>query len=536
MKETKPNAEELLKRYSASETEKQKFRTLYQDVYDYGMPSRYPNIEIAKNESGQSRREDLYSSVFEQASDEFVQRIQSLLAPVNSDWIDFDAGYLMKKNIENDAAKTDEVNKKLADLAHTCNVFKNVSNFDSSFTEFCYDLVAGTAVLCVLRGDFENPLTFVAVPFRDLNLEEGINGEISAFFRKLSLKNKLVKSQWTDIDFSYDEANADKETCFIEAVYQDETKKGWWYVVIEEDKKKILLEKKQKTSPYVDLRWSKCSGETYGRGVGLKVINDVKTLNKLKEYSLRALAFTVPVFTGVQDTFDASQIDILPGAIIPVNSNDRSNPSLTQLEVGTMPDLQQYNINQLEMDIKRGMLASTIPNDASRQLTATEINQRVAELQQSLTNSFGRLLSFLRRLIQRMIEVLQEFGYISPEIDVAHFNGFGYKVKINTMLAAQQTKQETMNVINAMQIMQQFDPEMRYMSEVIKMDEIIPNMLDKLGVENKFIRTQDEIKQIRMAQAQAQMAEQERMAAQDVEASNAKEMGKENAKQQSKSI
>ncbi|NLE06629.1 MAG: hypothetical protein GX638_17735, partial [Crenarchaeota archaeon] len=123
------------------------------------------------------------------------------------------------------------------------------------------------------------------------------------------------------------------------------------------------------------------------------------------------------------------------------------------------------------------------------------------------------------------------FGYIGENIDVKRFNGFGYKIKVNTMLSAQQTKQETANAINAMQLLAQFDPTMQYMSEVLKMDELIPNILDKMGIENKFIRTKEEIKQLRMSQAQAQMAEQERMVAQDVEASNAKEIGKVNAQQ-----
>ncbi|NLE06078.1 MAG: hypothetical protein GX638_14930, partial [Crenarchaeota archaeon] len=397
MKQNKPNAVDLLKRYSATETEKNKFRTLYQDVYDYGMPNRYPNIEIGKDDSGSSRREEIFSSVFEQSCDEFVQRIQSLLAPVNSDWIDFEAGYLLKKQADGNEQQLDEINKQLSDLAHACNVFKNTSNFDTAFTEFCYDLIAGTSVLCVLRGDFDKPLNFVAVPFKDFNLEEGINGEISAYFRKICLKNKLVKSQWADIEYNYTEDEADKETTFVECVYEDLDSKLWWYVVIDEAKKNILLEKTQKTSPYIDLRWSKCSGETYGRGLGLKVINDVKTHNKIKQYSLQALAFTIPTFTGVQDTFDDSNIELLPGAIIPVSSNSNTNPSIKQLEVGTMPDLTQYNLNQLEMDIKRGMLASTLPNDAARRLTATEVSQRVHELQQSLTNSFGRLISFLER-------------------------------------------------------------------------------------------------------------------------------------------
>jgi hypothetical protein len=194
-----------------------------------------------------------------------------------------------------------------------------------------------------------------------------------------------------------------------------------------------------------------------------------------------------------------------------------------------MPELRNYNIEQLEMDIKRAMFASTIPNDPSPNMTATEVARRVQELDNSLNNSFGRLLEFLYRLAQRMMEVAQRFGHIDEQLDVGSFNGYGYKVKVNTQLANQQSRKEVSDVLESLQVMAQFDPQMTFTGKVLDLPSLIPYMLDKMGVPNMFIRTPEEVKQLEQEEADAMQQAQVNAVQMDVEASNAKEEGKANA-------
>lgn len=524
----KKTAEELIKKQGEAEGEHSRFRAMYDDVYKYGMPGRYNAItEVDTN--GQKNREILFSSVLEQSCDEFVQRFQSLVCPVNSNWIDFEAGYMYQK----DNSNTTEVNKNLSKVADILNVFKATSNYDTAFTEASYDLIPGTACLCLLEGTPDNPFRFSAIPFIDLYMCEGLSGDIDTYFRKMRIKNYLVKQQWKDAKYEYEE-NKDEETAeLLESTYYDYDTQQWHYTVIDVKKQKFIIERIYKCSPFIDLRWAKCAGETYGRGPGLKVIADFKTLNRIKEYSLRALAFTVPTFTASTDNgYDTTKFKLLPGAINPVPTNATNNPTIAPLQVNPMPDLRNYNEEQLEMDIKRAMFASTIPNDPSRELTATEVARRVQELDNSLNNSFGRLLEFLYRLSQRMVEVAQKFGYLPPDIDVRSFNGYGFKVKVNTQLANQQSKQEVSDMLQSLQVMAQFDPEMSYTSKVLNMNEMIPYVLDRMGVPNKFIRTPEEIESLEQQEGIAIAQAQANAAQMDVDVANAKEQGKVNAQRQ----
>lgn len=523
----KKTAEELIKKQAECEDEHSRFRQMYEDVYRYGMPGRYNTI-TETDTNGQKNREVIYSSVFEQACDEFVQRFQSLVCPVNTDWIDFEAGYWYQAQGEKaDIAGT---NRELAKVSNILNTFKATSNFDTAFTEASYDLIPGTTCLCLIEGTPEEPYRFTAIPFNELYMCEGVAGNIDTYFRKLKIKNSLVERQWAGAKFEYEEKKDEELAELLECTYYDYDIKRWHYVVIDVKNHKFILERVYKTSPFIDLRWAKCAGETYGRGPGLKVIADVKTLNRIKEYSLRALAFTIPTFLASTDNgYDPESFKLEPGAINPVPTNATSNPTIQQLSVNPMPELRNYNIEQLEMDIKRAMFASTIPNDPSPNMTATEVARRVQELDNSLNNSFGRLLEFLYRLAQRMVEVAQRFGLVEEKIDVSSFNGYGYKVKVNTQLANQQSRKEVSDVLESLQIMAQFDPQMSFTGKVLDLTKLIPYMLDKMGVPNMFIRTPEEVKQLEQEEADAMQQAQVNAVQMDVEASNAKEEGKANA-------
>jgi hypothetical protein len=517
-------AEELIKRYGRAMEKRDRFASLYKQVYNYIMPDRYTQIE--DKAEGQKNRLDLYTSVPEQAGDVFVQRIQELLTPINDPWIAFEAGYAYTVGGNDPTA----VNQELEKIANICNVFKDCSNFDSGITSFYYDLIAGTAYLFIREGETaDNPLIFKTIPFKEVVIEEGPDGLPDHYYREFKIKNELVKKTWADAEFDFQEEKAQEECELLECTYKEEG--VWKYELIHKTENKVIVERVFKQCPFICLRWTKSSGEIYGRGPGLKCLSDVRTLNKLKEYSLRALGFTIPVFTASMDGgYDVDNFVFAPGAINPVPSNMTNNPTIQQLAVSQQPDLEQYNATQLEMNIKRCMFDTTIPDDPS-QMTATEVNRRVAELAKQLNNSFGRLMNeFLYPLVKRIVEILQRFGHIDPQLDVNNFNGFGYKVKINTQLANQQKSQRLEQIMSFLSVGQAMDPTMQFISKVVKLDELAVEVAKLSGVPASLINTADDIKAQQQAEQQAMAAQQQQAMVDQVQMSNAIEKGKADAK------
>ena len=87
-------------------------------------------------------------------------------------------------------------------------------------------------------------------------------------------------------------------------------------------------------------------------------------------------------------------------------------------------------------------------------------------------------------------------------------------------------------MLQSLQVMAQFDPNMAYTSKVLNMNEMIPYVLDKMGVPNKFIRTSEEIEQLQEQEAAAAEQAQANAVQMDVDAANAKEQGKVDAQRQ----
>ena len=193
----KLTASEVSKRYNAAYTIKSSWDTEYREIFEYTMPARdgYDKAVAGERIDGQfqDRRENLYSSIGEQSANDFVNTMQEVLAPPMSNWIALEAGMRFEED------KRGEVNDELSKITAHANEYKNNSTFDMAFSEFCYDLFAGTACMLVLPGTPKKPLLFKAIQIREYCIEEGANGEVRGVFRKYDMKRELVPTQWPEL-------------------------------------------------------------------------------------------------------------------------------------------------------------------------------------------------------------------------------------------------------------------------------------------------------------------------------------------------
>ena len=265
------------------------------------------------------------------------------------------------------------------------------------------------------------------------------------------------------------------------------------------------------------------SNETYGRGQGLKVIDDFKTLNKLKEYALRALQFMVPFFLGDSNEDFDSWI-IRPGSILPVSSNAKENPPLVPVSVDQQADLQQWNMESLMMSVKRGMF-STTSTDIPDQ-TATAIAKEDAQQKRIIANSLGRLDVFLYALVKRMIDVLQRQGLFPLDFDIEMLNGYGAKVKIDTELANLQAMEKMEKKLNAIGLLNNLDATGATTARLVKIDTAGPKILRAIGMDADEIRTPEELAEYDNQMAQNAAAAEERAIQKEIMLANAKENAK----------
>lgn len=495
--------EELFAKYTNAQTEKERFRNLYSDIYRYGMPDRYPELQEYQDSQGNKHRYEIFDSTFEIACDDFVNKVQGLIAPVNADWVDIEVGYMFDNAAESGIV---EANRRLGELAKILNVYKSLSNFDIAMTEGLYDLVAGTMVLMCIEGDERNPMVFSAIPFREITMVDGPDGTTWYYFRKFDKKNWEIVQQWKDAKHEYDADRPDDVVAITEATFYDPKMRTWNYWVITDKDKKAIVQREYRTAPFINLRWTKMSNETYGRGQGLKVIDDFKTLNRLKEYSLRALQFIVPFFL-VDSSEDYENWLIRPGAILPVNANAKDNPPLVPVSVNQQADLQHWNMQALTMSVKRGMFSNTLSDIPDQ--TATAVQKEDAQQKRIIANSLGRLDVFLYAIVKRMIDVLQRQGLFPLDFDIEMLNGYGAKIRIDTELANLQAMDKMEKKMNAIALMNSFDATGATTARFVKTDVAVPKILKAIGMDAEEIRTDEELAQYDQQMAESNQAAQQ---------------------------
>lgn len=282
-----------------------------------------------------------------------------------------------------------------------------------------------------------------------------------------------------------------------------------YYVAMEG--RTLLSEGGFNTFPYSNSRYEQAPGEVYGRSPAMDVLPAMKTLNEQKKTILKQGHRVVdPVLLafddGVLDSFS-----LKPGAVNAGGVSADGRPLVQALPTGNLA------IGKEMMDEER----STI-NDAflvslfqilteNPQMTATEVMERTREKGILMNPTFGRLQSeYLGPLVDREIDVLAFQGLLPPMPQILVEAKGEYRLEYDSPLSRAQRSEEAAGfmrtVESALNIAQQTqNPEPL---DFFNWDVAIPQMADIQAVPLSWMRTMDEVKQIRDQRAQSNQTQQ----------------------------
>ena len=168
------------------------------------------------------------------------------------------------------------------------------------------------------------------------------------------------------------------------------------------------------TNPYIIFRWSVTTGEQYGRGPVMRALPDIKTANKVVELVLKNATIAVSGIWQADDdgVINLQNINLTPGAIIP---KAVGSTGLTPLSCGADFDVSQLILKDLRERIRHTLLADRLGLLTEKEMTATEIMARNADMMRILGATYGRLLhEFIRPLCDRGLQILAHRGIIAP--------------------------------------------------------------------------------------------------------------------------
>jgi len=489
--------EQIEKRYNKAKANKQLWESHLRECYEYAMPQRNT---IDKWSTGAKKRSRQHDSTAEEALEDYANRMVAQVIPPFVEWSKLKAGSEIPKE------EKEKVDQALEELTNIVFNHINSSNLTAQAHDAFLDLGISTGALIIEEGDgIQSNLNFRAISLSELYPEKSSKGTIETVFREFKVPVGDIKDIWKNAKLTSNIKRLIKDSPTEEiGLIEGAVKEGniFFSVLMYPAEKEFLIKQELEYNPYILFRESVIPGETIGRGRVMRQLSNIKSLNKMYEDYHRGLAWQAnPLFTNTDDgNINPFTIQIKPGLNIPVQSNDRGNPSIANLPVSGNPQLLDFAIKNKQDEIRKALLSSPFGNiEETPVRTATEMSIRNADRAQSSLASTARIrVELLDRLIANCVHILKKAGKL-PDIRV---NGKEVKLKFVNPSTRQQDEAETAGYARFIELTAPLGLDI--VAQRVKIEDFPVELMDNLGLPEKLKRTEEET-------AQLQQQEQEQL-------------------------
>ena len=507
------NYEYIKKRLDRLGQERGTWEVNWQEILDYVMPRKADVVTLRTR--GEKRTEVLFDSTAITANNLLAASLQGTLTSPSLPWFSIK---LRDEELNEDR----DVQLWLEDTARRMYDTFNETNFNTEVHEMYLDLCSiGTAALFVEEGSngFDTDgIHFNCLHIAEYYIQESIDGKVDTLYRKYKLTARQAVQEFGFDNVGEKIQTASKERPdhkfnFIHAVeptadYERSTGKSATKLkfhschVCEEDKM-VVRTGGYNEFPYLVPRWSKATGEIFGRSPSFNALPDIKTLNKAVEIGLKAWAKAIDPPLLVQDDGVIGRVRMTPAGITVIRNDGAVKP----LQIGTNWQITDLKENQLRTAIRQAYYSDQLQLQEGPQMTATEVQVRYELMQRLLGPTLGRFQSeFLNPLIERVFGIMYRAGALMQEPDIIK----GTKIDVEYLgpLARSQRMEESVAIERlyslAMNIAQ-IDPAIM---DNIDHDEAVRLRGKLLGVPKTVLRGKDDVNNMRTMRAeQAQMAQ-----------------------------
>lgn len=496
------------------------WRDHWQDCADYVLP-RKNNITITVF-PGDKRNLQLYDSSAQHANEILASALHGMLTNPTVKWFDFSTG-----NEELD--RDDDVADFLEYASSVMHDVLNNSNFQTEIHEVYIDLGCfGTAPLLIEEDD-DAHVRFKAKNIGYTYIDESRKGIVDTVVNEFEWTARQVAQQWDanvlgrrfmekarkmpeekikilHAIMPTEDMGLDNRAPFAEA-----------YVITNDGAYKTVETGYFNEFPYAVPRWSKATGETYGRSPSMKALPDIKMLQEVSRTTIRGAQKTVDPPIMIPDEGFIRPVRTQPGGLnyYRAGSNDRAEPLITNARV----DFGFQFIENLKKQIRDAFFINELQLQEGPQMTATEVMQRTEEKVRILSPVLGRLHSeLLRPIVDRTFGILLRKNVIERERIPGSLQGRNLDIRYRSLIARAQKAQEAQIIA---QTLGEISPFMQIDQTVIdnlNNDESLRHIAQLRGLPRVMLRKRDEVEEIRQARSEAQAQQLERMdQSQDVE-------------------
>jgi len=404
-----PNlVDDLIDQAARYKKDRSQWESVWQDLAPLFLPRRVH--EFSRIDAPQSMTEQVFNSIGIFANERLAAALGSLLINPAVQWFALEVPELRDKLSHEEATYVretqDDIRSEL-DSAET--------GFHPQMHETFLDVTStGTAVMFEGLRDDEN-LYFATLPIAHALIGEDAYGRVNRVYRYLEFDEYQAKQYYGDAlpKLPSQGEGYNGKHCFLNAVVPEGD--SWKSYHIMQNPRKLIKTSQFFDFPYMCPRWSKLSGETYGRSPALTALPEVRMLQRMSKVYLQAAQRAArPPMMAPDDGFLAP-LRTAPDSLNIYRASSRLASVGIQALPGGNPQLAQIDIQAREEVVKRifyvDLFMSLISRGDASPLKAAEVMGREQEAMLGLTPIIARLQQeLLAPIINRTFRLLQRAG------------------------------------------------------------------------------------------------------------------------------
>ncbi len=515
------NPKEIAKRFRHLESERGVWEQHWQDIADLALTSR----EITtKTHPGTRRTRRQFDSTAPKALNKLAAGIHGLLTNPSTKWFalgtdDEDLNRSERVRLWLD----DVVNRMLRLMATT------TFGFNTHIHEAYLDL-GGFGTAALIAHEIPGRIRFQSRPLAEIFLEGDEDCNVIAVFRKFELTAMNAKRKWPNGTFSSrienaDKTNADRRFTFVHAVFprgerdfqrEDGLNKPFASVYIELDNPSLVAEGGFDTFPYLTPRWSKASGEVYGRSPTMDVLSDIGMINAIRRTNIVGAEKAVDPPVVVDANAIEGPIRTAPGSIIYRRSGARN--TIEPLITGSNVPLGEQILDKERRGIESGLFLDLFTLPELDRMTTAEVMERIQQRAVFLSPMLARLASELLGPLVTMVfkSMLRQRMFLPmPE----ELDGADLQIDYVSVLALAQRASESNGTIQWLGGLNTLAAAAPDVMDHVDTDELARYSATKwFNVPQRLLRPMRQVEALRQQRAQQLAAQQQAVAAQQAAA------------------
>lgn len=471
---------QIIKRLEQLESWRSPWESLWQDCTDYVNPRR-GDFTTKQFRGSRSRFDKVFDSTAPLANEQLASGLHGHLTNTAERWFSL----RVPGNDEPSLSMRQWLQGTVEAMFDSCFNLPE-TNFITAVHEMYLDIGAyGTAVFYV-EDRPGKPIQFRSFHLADCYVAENHEGMIDTCYRKYKHTARQLMQLYSDVLPEKFKEIATKQpfqefTCVhaveprADLVYTGEDKKDplnmpfkSCYVLVEE--KLLLKEGGFMEFPYMVPRWSKTSGEVYGRSPAMVCLPDIRMVNEMMKTTIRAAQKATDPPLMVPDDGFMMPLRTIPGGLNYYRSGtpDKVEP----LVGGERPDVGLDFIESRREHISKSFHVDWLQLRDGPQMTATEVLQRQEEKMRLMGPMVGRLQSeFLGPMIDRVFALMLRRNELARP--PGELEGVKLHVDYISPVARAQKAQSVFNFT-------------RFLEQMIPLANVKPEIFDNINADGTF--------------------------------------------------